>query len=64
VKRMAIELEAVRAGYLVMRLETGDRQPNAVRVYERVRYRRSAPYGVYVNSVGSLCFIKDLATPS
>ena len=60
----AIEQEAVRAGYRVMRLETGDRQPNAVRVYERAGYRRSAPYGVYVNWVGSLCFIKDLDTPS
>ena len=56
----ALEQEAVRAGYRVMRLETGDRQPNAVRVYERAGYRRSPPYGIYVNWVGSLCFIKVL----
>ena len=58
----ALEQEALRAGYRVMRPETGDRQPHAVRLYERAGYRRSAPYGVYVNWVGSLCFIKDLAT--
>jgi GNAT superfamily N-acetyltransferase len=60
----ALEQEAVRADYRVMRLETGDRQPSAVRVYERAGYRRSPPYGVYVNWVGSLCFVKELSARS
>jgi hypothetical protein len=34
-----------------------------LRVYERAGYRRSAPYGVYVNWVGSLCYIKSLESP-
>ena len=56
----ALEQEAVRAGYRAMRLETGDRQPDAVRVYQRAGYRRTPPYGVYVNWIGSLCFRKVL----
>jgi GNAT superfamily N-acetyltransferase len=57
----ALEAEAVRLGYTRMLLETGDRQPDAVRLYERAGYVRTAQFGVYVEWIGSLCFAKDLA---
>jgi GNAT superfamily N-acetyltransferase len=56
----ALEREAVRLGYTRMLLETGDRQPQAVRVYERAGYVRIPQYGIYVDWIGSLCFGKDL----
>jgi GNAT superfamily N-acetyltransferase len=56
----ALEGEARAAGYVRMLLETGDRQPEAVRVYERAGYARIPAYGVYVGWVGSLCYGKAL----
>jgi putative acetyltransferase len=56
----ALEDAARGAGFTRMLLETGDRQPEAVRVYERAGYERTAPYGVYVGWIGSLCYSKPL----
>ncbi len=41
-------------------LETGHRQPDAVRFYEREGYRRIPRFGYYVDSTHSLCFEKLL----
>jgi len=48
------------AGYQTIRLETGSRQAEALRLYERAGYRRIAPYGLYVNDPTSVCFEKVL----
>lgn len=56
----ALEDAARRLGYLALRLETGDGQPEAVRLYESAGYRRIAPYGIYVESARSICFEKRL----
>src|SRR5271165_1753326 len=42
-----IELEARRAGLAVLRLETGDRQEAAMRLYVRAGFRRCPPFGDY-----------------
>ena len=57
------ELEAIAAdlGYTRLRLETGLRQPEAVRLYETAGWHRIEPYGFYADSPLSVCFGKDLA---
>jgi GNAT superfamily N-acetyltransferase len=57
------ELEAVaRAGGAPrLILQTGDRQPEAVRLYERVGYARIPTYEPYVDALpNSICFEKPL----
>ena len=55
-----LERLASRAGYTTARLETGDRQPEAIGLYERTGYRRIANFGNYVGSIRSVCFEKEL----
>jgi GNAT superfamily N-acetyltransferase len=57
----ALEGHARRFGYPVVRLETGDRQPGAIRLYERGGYRHIPPFGPYVAWADSVCFEKPLA---
>jgi SAM-dependent methyltransferase/GNAT superfamily N-acetyltransferase len=56
------ELERLAAsmGYTTARLETANRQPEAIGLYERAGYRRIANFGIYVNSERSVCFEKQL----
>jgi len=56
------ELERLAAefGYRVMRLETGNRQPGAIALYERYGFYRIAPYGKYVGDPVSVCFERRL----
>ncbi|GAA0380908.1 GNAT family N-acetyltransferase [Microbispora corallina] len=54
-ERTALDLEAER-----MRLETGIRQPAAVRLYERAGYRRIPSYPPHDRDPESLCFEKTL----
>ena len=57
----ALEDAARRMGYIALRLETGDRQSEAVRLYESAGYRRIEPFGIYLHSPRSICFEKRLA---
>lgn len=62
--RVLAELERIAGGELGatrMLLETGVRQPEAIRVYERAGYARVAAYGEYVGSALSVCMSKSLA---
>ena len=56
-----LERQARAFGYPIMRLETGDRQPGAIRLYERSGYRHIPPFGPYVAWDDSVCFEKPLA---
>lgn len=58
-----LERLAAEAGYTLARLETGDRQPEAIGLYERTGYRHIPNFGVFVGSPGSVCFEKQLAPP-
>jgi GNAT superfamily N-acetyltransferase len=53
------EARALRIGRLL--LETGRRQPAAIRVYEREGFTHIPPYGEYVRSPLSVCMEKFLA---
>jgi GNAT superfamily N-acetyltransferase len=61
-KRLLTALEDVarNMGYRALRLETADRQPEAIGLYESAGYHRIEPFGPYVNSERSLCFEKRL----
>jgi GNAT superfamily N-acetyltransferase len=59
-RRMLGELErrAANFGYRVLRLETGNRQPEAISLYESYGFQRIAPYGKHANDPLSICFEK------
>jgi len=56
------ELEAVarRMGYSHVRLETGNRQSEAIKMYETSGYERINCYGQYADNPLSLCFEKRI----
>jgi GNAT superfamily N-acetyltransferase len=56
----ALEECARTQGWTALWLETGDRQPAAVRFYERSGYRRIPNFGVYADLEGSWCFERVL----
>ncbi len=56
----ALEEHARQRGYQALRLETGDRQLAALRLYERAGYRPIPCYGRYASRAWSRCFEKQL----
>ena len=61
-RRVLVELEgaARRLGYAAVVLETGDRQPEALALYESSGYERIPCYPPYDSRALSLCFEKRL----
>lgn len=57
----ALEAEARSRGWTRLVLETGDRQPEAMRLYEREGYTRIPNFGYYADSQLSVCYEKALA---
>ncbi|MEO0312619.1 MAG: putative N-acetyltransferase YsnE [Bacteroidota bacterium] len=51
---------AAELGYKKCVLETGDKMPEAIRLYERNGFERIANYGPYVNETCSFCFGRSL----
>lgn len=56
-----LEAEAGALGYHRVQLETGLRQPEAIRLYETAGYHRIPTFGQYAGDELSVCFAKDLA---
>jgi GNAT superfamily N-acetyltransferase len=56
-----LEAEAADLGYRRLHLETGLRQPEAIRLYESAGYQPIPTYGQYAGDELSLCFGKDLS---
>ncbi len=56
----ALHAEARRRGYISAVLETGQRQPEAIALYESEGYEHIEPFGAYVGSGISVCFRKAL----
>lgn len=57
-----LERRAWECGYKKVRLETGDRQPEAIRLYQSAGYYRIPNFGIYAGNEQSLCFEKLLST--
>jgi putative acetyltransferase len=62
--RILSKLEAlsIEAGMSITRLETGVRNLDALKLYERSGYYRRGPFGEYTNDPLSLCYEKQLST--
>lgn len=60
----ALESIARDLGYKALQLETGVRQPAAIRLYETAGYQRIPGYGRYRDDPMSVCFKKDLTVGS
>ncbi len=58
-----IEQAAIKFNYATIRLETGNRQPQAIALYEACGYRRIEAFGPYVGDPTSICFEKQLPGP-
>ncbi|MEM1100985.1 MAG: GNAT family N-acetyltransferase [Pseudomonadota bacterium] len=56
----ACEAGARREGLALMRLETGEASPAALRVYDRLGYARRGPFGVYEENGSSVFMEKAL----
>ncbi len=56
----ALEAHALARGWTHLRLETGDRQPDAVAFYRRRGFERITNFGAYAGSASSLCFEREL----
>jgi GNAT superfamily N-acetyltransferase len=56
----ALEDAARDRGWNRLVLETGNRQPDAIRFYEREGYERIPNFGYYVDSAISLCYARAL----
>jgi GNAT superfamily N-acetyltransferase len=54
----ALESAAAELGYAAVRLETGDRQTAAIRLYESAGYAPTAKFGIYIDSARSRCYEK------
>jgi GNAT superfamily N-acetyltransferase len=57
----ALEGEARGRGWSRLVLETGDQQPDAMRLYEREGYTLIPNFGYYADSPLSICYEKKLA---
>jgi len=55
-----LEADAAALGFRRLQLETGLRQPEAVRLYSSAGYHRIPDYGQYAGDELTLCFAKDL----
>ncbi|MBN1584191.1 MAG: GNAT family N-acetyltransferase [Anaerolineae bacterium] len=55
-----LEQVAVDLGYNTLRLETGDKQPEAMGLYETSGFRRIACYGRYAAQSWSVCYEKRM----
>ena len=56
-----LEARALQRGAVRIRLETGTKQPEAVRLYEGAGYKRIPNFGDYADDESSLCFERVLA---
>ena len=57
----ALETWAARAGHGSIVLNSGDRQPEALALYERAGYRCVPGYGIYADAPGAVVLGKELS---
>lgn len=61
-EKILLELErwAVERGYAKTILETGIKQPEAIRFYTKLGYKTIENYGQYIGNSNSICMAKEL----
>ncbi len=59
----ALERETALRHFVTVRLQTGDRQPESIALYEHAGYRRIPCWGGYATDARSRCYERDI-TPS
>jgi GNAT superfamily N-acetyltransferase len=57
----ALEMWAAELNYHTCILETGDKQPEAIALYERMGYRLVENFGPYKGMSSSICFSKSIS---
>ncbi|WP_407524361.1 GNAT family N-acetyltransferase [Lacibacter sp. MH-610] len=57
---LQLEQWAKEEGYSAAVLETGKKQPEAIRLYEKCGYSRIPNYGQYAGVENSVCMKKEL----
>lgn len=57
-----LETWAIEEGFLFARLETANKQPEAIALYQKLGYHHIDQYGPYVNMEESICMEKALAS--
>jgi putative acetyltransferase len=57
---VALEAEAARLGIAALFLETGERQPEAIALYQSAGFERRPCWGDYLASPLAVCFAKPL----
>jgi putative acetyltransferase len=55
-----LEIWCKELGYKKCVLETGKRQPEAIKLYKKNQYKRIPNYGQYENVENSVCFEKEI----
>lgn len=55
-----LEVWAAASGFRKMLLRTGNRQPEAIRFYQRMGYSSIPPFGQYIGDPQSVCMDKSL----
>lgn len=60
---MELESWAREIGSTLCVLETGQKQPEAIRLYQRCGYERIPNYGQYIGIENSVCMQKQIAPP-
>ena len=57
---MGLEAWAKEYGYQKSVLQTGDKQPEAVRFYSKAGYQPTENYGQYIGDDASVCMMKEI----
>ena len=57
-----LEETALSFGYDTLKLETGTKQPEAIRLYETSGFYRIPCYGIYTDNPWSVCYEKKLTS--
>ena len=56
----SLEEQAAECGFKLLRIEAGDKQPEAIAMYRKLGYYGIPKYGEYINDPNSLCMEKRL----
>ena len=56
-----LEKQTAGCGFKILRVETGEKQPEAIAMYQKLGYYNIAKYGEYIDDPNSVCMEKGLS---